>query len=199
MLSDVLIGIDMGTGSSKGVATTITGEILATSTRPRPNSMSMPRPGWAEVDADAIWWADVVSLCQELTARVADHQLAGVCVSGVGPCLVLCDENDRPVRPAILYGIDMRATAEIEELTERYGQQAILDRGRTALTTQAVGPKALWVRRNKPEVWTAPATGSTPTPTSPSASPGNTSWITTRQPVRPALRHLCPRLVSTLV
>ena len=89
MLSDVLIGIDMGTGSSKGVATTITGEILATSTRPRPNSMSMPRPGWAEVDADAIWWADVVSLSRELTARVADHQLAGVCVSGVGPCLVL--------------------------------------------------------------------------------------------------------------
>jgi xylulokinase len=153
MLSDVLIGIDMGTGSSKGVATTITGEILATSTRPRPNSMSMPRPGCAEVDADAIWWADVVSLCQELTARLADHQLAGVCVSGVGPCLVLCDENDRPVRPAILYGIDMRATAEIEELTERYGQQAILDRGGTALTTQAVGPKALWVRRNEPEVW----------------------------------------------
>jgi len=153
MLSDVLIGIDMGTGSSKGVATTITGEILATSTRPRPNSMSMPRPGWAEVDADAIWWADVISLSRELTARVADHQLAGVCVSGVGPCLVLCDENDRPVRPAILYGIDMRATAEIEELTERYGQQAILDRGGTALTTQAVGPKALWVRRNEPEVW----------------------------------------------
>jgi xylulokinase len=76
-----------------------------------------------------------------------------VCVSGVGPSLLLCDGADRPLRPAILYGIDMRATAEIEELTRRFGATDILARGGTPLTTQAVGPKALWVRRNEPEVW----------------------------------------------
>lgn len=152
-MTEVLIGIDMGTGSSKGLVTTPAGEILATATRHRPGSMSLPRPGWAEMDAEAVWWADVVSLCRELLPQVAAHRVAGVSVSGVGPCLLLCDERDRPVRPAILYGIDMRATAEIDELTERYGRQAILDRGGTTLTTQAVGPKALWVQRHEPEVW----------------------------------------------
>jgi xylulokinase len=76
----------------------------------------------------------------------------------VGPSFLLCDAADRPLRPAILYGIDMRATAEIEELTQRYGETEILRRGGTPLTTQAVGPKALWVRRNEAEVWSK-ATG----------------------------------------
>ncbi len=150
----LLIGIDMGTASSKGVLARADGTIVATATRPRPRSMLMPRPGWAEVDPEATWWADVVALSRDLMGHVADPaQVAGVCVSGVGPCLVLCDADDVPVRPAILYGIDMRATAEIDELTQRYGADAILARGGTALSTQAVGPKALWVQRHEPDGW----------------------------------------------
>ncbi len=76
-----------------------------------------------------------------------------MCVSGVGPCLLLTDEVGRPVRPAILYGIDSRATAEIDELDERFGTAEVLDRCGTPLTTQAVGPKALWVQRHEPEAW----------------------------------------------
>ena len=150
---DVLIGIDLGTGSSKGVLATPEGQILAVATRPRPRSMSMPHPGWAEVDAEAVWWADFRSICAELVSRAHGARIAGVCVSGVGPCLVLCDGSDRPVRPAILYGIDMRAVQEIEELTDRLGAEAVLERAGTPLTTQAVGPKALWVRRHEPDVW----------------------------------------------
>jgi xylulokinase len=151
-MSDVLLGIDMGTGSSKAVVTTVDGQILASATRPRPNSMSMPRPGWAEVDAELVWWQDVVSLCQELVDRARGHTIVAVCVSGVGPSFLLCDDANRPLRPAILYGIDMRATVEIRELTQRFGAAEILQRGGTSLTTQAVGPKALWVRRNEPEL-----------------------------------------------
>ncbi len=150
-MADVLIGIDMGTGSSKGVLTTADGEILATATRPRPRSMMMPRPNWAEVDAEGVWWADVVAISQELVAKVGAARLAAVCVSGAGPCLVLCDEHDRPVRPAILYGIDMRAGEEIAELTERFGAEEILRRCGKALSTQAVGPKIAWVQRHEPE------------------------------------------------
>ncbi|HEX2706010.1 MAG TPA: FGGY-family carbohydrate kinase [Candidatus Lustribacter sp.] len=152
-MSDLLIGIDMGTGSSKGVLATSDGTIIATATRPRPRSMSMPRPGWAEADAEGVWWTDVRSISRELMGQAVAGTVRGVCVSGVGPCLVLADADDVPVRPAILYGIDMRATEEIDELTERYGAQEILARGGTPLTTQAVGPKALWVQRREPEVW----------------------------------------------
>ena len=152
-MRSVLIGIDMGTGSSKGVLTTVDGEIIATATRPRPHSMSMPRPSWAEVDPEAVWWADIASISQELVARLGDDRLAAICVSGAGPCLVLCDADDRPVRPAILYGIDMRATAEIADLTAELGAETILSRCGKALSTQAVGPKMRWVARHEPEAW----------------------------------------------
>ena len=57
------------------------------------------------------------------------------------------------MRPAILYGIDTRAEKEIAELNERYGGETLLERCGSLLTTQAVGPKLLWLRRNEPEVW----------------------------------------------
>jgi xylulokinase len=149
-MTELLLGIDMGTGSSKAVLATPDGKVVATAAKP--HGMSLPRPGRAEVDAEDVWWDDVVALCRELTYR-APGRIAGVCVSGVGPCLLLCDENIKPLRPAILYGIDMRATAEIEELTQRFGRQRILERGGKRLSTQAVGPKLLWVRRREPAVW----------------------------------------------
>jgi xylulokinase len=150
-VSELLLGIDMGTGSSKGVLATPDGTIVATASRP--HTMSLPRPGWAEVDADRVWWGDLVALCRELSARAGAGRIAGVCVSGVGPCLLLCDGQNRPLRPAMLYGIDTRATAEIAELTERYGEERIVRHGGKALSTQAVGPKMAWTRRNEPEVW----------------------------------------------
>lgn len=88
-MPELFLGIDLGTGSSKGVLTTADGRVVATATRPRPRSLSMPKPGWAEVDADAVWWPDVVALCRELTGHADGREIAGLCVSGVGPCVLL--------------------------------------------------------------------------------------------------------------
>jgi xylulokinase len=151
--TELLLGIDIGTGSTKAVLVNPHGELIASATRA--HAMAMPRPGWAEMDAESIWWGDVVALCGELLPQVGMGRITGVCVSGLGPCLLLCDQEGRPLRPAILYGIDMRAVSEIAELTERYGADEIVRRGGTALSTQAVGPKMLWVQRHEPEVWSA--------------------------------------------
>jgi xylulokinase len=149
---DLLLGIDMGTGSSKGVLVDPAGVVLATETIP--HSMDLPRPGWAEVDAEAMWWTEVCSLSRALLDRApAGDRVAATCVSGVGPCLVLCDRDLRPLRKAILYGIDSRAEAEIESLTDEFGAEAIMDRAGTLLSSQAVGPKIEWVRRHEPQVF----------------------------------------------
>jgi xylulokinase len=153
-VADWLLGIDIGTSSSKGVLTTKDGRILARAERP--HALSLPKPGWAEHDAEAIWWADTLAICRELTARAADlgrGSIAGMTVSGIGPCVLPSDEAGNPLRPAILYGIDTRATAEIKELDERYGRDRILGRGGSSLSSQAVGPKLLWIQRHEPEVW----------------------------------------------
>ena len=149
----LLLGLDVGTASSKGVLTTVDGVVVATAVRERPRSMRKPRPTWAEVDADAVWWADVASLSRQLVAEAGAGVVAGVAVSGVGPCLVLCDADDRPVRPAVLYGIDMRAQVEIEDLTDELGREQILGRCGKTLSSQAVGPKLEWVAKHEPSVF----------------------------------------------
>lgn len=153
---DLLLGIDMGTGSTKGVLVDAVGTVLATETIT--HSIDLPRPGWAEVDAEKLWWREVCEVSSKLMAGMPDGGvLSAMCVSGVGPCLVLCDADLRPLRPAILYGIDTRATAEIDSLTAEFGADAILDRAGTLLSSQAVGPKLEWVHRHEPEVFAAAA------------------------------------------
>jgi xylulokinase len=148
--SELLLGIDVGSSSTKGVLVDPAGAIVARSERR--HALSLPRPGWVEHDAEAVWWADVRAIARDLAPQ-AGAALHGVCVSGIGPCVVPCDAQDRPLRPAILYGIDTRASAETAELTERYGEAELLARGGSLLSSQAVGPKLLWLRRHEPAVW----------------------------------------------
>jgi xylulokinase len=150
---ELLLGIDIGTASTKAVLTTPAGAIVASASRAR--RTSLPRPGWAEHDAEQIWWGDVLGVCRELLGA-ASHRagaLRGVCVSGIGPVLLAADAAGRPLRPAILYGIDTRAGEEIAALTEHFGAGAILRRGGSPLTSQAVGPKLAWLRAHEPAVW----------------------------------------------
>lgn len=149
-MSGLLLGVDVGTASTKGVLARPDGEVVATAERP--HELSLPQPGWAEHDAEKVWWDDFVSVCRELLEG-ADDGIAAVCTSGIGACLLPADGNGNPLRPAILYGIDSRAEAEVEELNDRYGREALLSRCGSVCTTQAVGPKLLWLQRNEPEVW----------------------------------------------
>lgn len=149
-MADLYLGIDIGTSSSKGVLVTGQGKVLARASRE--HETSTPHPGWVEHDARTVWWSDFLAIAREL-APAADGRLVGLAVSGIGPCLLPADGSGRPLRPAILYGVDTRAGAEIAELTDELGAEEILRRGGTPLSSQAVGPKIRWLARHEPEVW----------------------------------------------
>lgn len=149
-MTDLLLGVDIGSSSSKGVLVRPDGVIVATAQRA--HQLSFPRPGWVEHDGETIWWAEFVAIARELAAH-GGGRIAAVGVSGIGPAVLPVDAAGRSLRPAILYGIDTRAMAEAAELTERFGAEAILARGGTLLTSQAGGPKMAWIRRHEPEVW----------------------------------------------
>ncbi|MGI8870301.1 MAG: FGGY-family carbohydrate kinase [Mycobacteriales bacterium] len=149
-MAGLLLGIDIGTSSSKGVLARSDGTLVATAVRE--HRTSTPRPGWVEHDAETVWWPDFCQITSELLA-VSDEPVVGLGLSGIGPCAVVCDEVGTPLRPAILYGVDTRATAQIEALTERYGADAIRERCGSILTSQAIGPKFQWLRDNEPSVW----------------------------------------------
>ncbi len=149
-MSALVIGIDIGTSSSKGVLALADGTIVASGEQS--HELSLPNPGWAEHDAEQIWWKDFQAICAALLQQ-AEQPVVAICISGIGPCCLAADENGQPLRPAILYGIDTRATREIAELTTTYGAERILARCGSPLTSQSVGPKLRWLRRNEPAVW----------------------------------------------
>ena len=149
---EVVLGIDIGTSSTKGLLVTPDGQVIESAQQA--HQISLPRPGWAEADAEATWWGEVRGICNVLTSS-APGPIVGICVDGVGPSLVLCDADLEPLRPAILYGIDTRATDEIDLLNRRYGQDRILANAGKCLSSQALGPKLEWVRRNESDVWRA--------------------------------------------
>ncbi len=163
------LGVDIGTFESKGVLTDVSGRILAKARRQ--HQMIVPQPGRAEHRADEDWWGDLKAITRELLAvsGVAPESIAAVATSAIGPCMLPVDRAFRPLMNGVLYGVDTRAGAEIAELTETYGQPRIEARCGNALTSQMVGPKILWLRRNHPELWARTAHIGT-----------STTWLTYR-------------------
>jgi xylulokinase len=149
-----LLGIDIGTYSSKGVLIRETGEVVAS--RVVDHQIEMPRPGWVEHDADGVWWHDLVTICQSLLSAsgVQPSRIFGIGISTISPCVLPVGGDGKPLRPAILYGIDTRATEEILELEELIGKEVLFSRYGTVLSSQSTGPKILWLRNNEPAVWT---------------------------------------------
>lgn len=138
-----LIGIDIGTHSTKGILVTVKGEVIAKAVSH--HAVESPRPGWAEQDAEKIWWAETI----ELIRRLLDHpgarppDVAGICVSGLFPALLLADTSGQPLRPALLYSDD-RAGRLLQELNQTFG---------LTLTGDAIPHKLAWLRDHEPEIF----------------------------------------------
>ncbi|MBY8858343.1 FGGY-family carbohydrate kinase [Nocardia sp. CA2R105] len=147
----MFLGIDIGTSGSKGVLVAADGTIVARAERV--HGVSTPRPGWVEHDAETVWWADFVAVTRELLDAAGPESVRGLAVSGIGPCLLPADATGTPLRPAILYGVDTRATTEIAELNAELGAEQVLSRSGSPLTSQAVGPKVRWLARHEPEIY----------------------------------------------
>lgn len=152
MAERVALGVDIGTSSSKGVLVDSRGRIVASAVAA--HEVQRPRAGSVEMDGD-LWWSEFVDLTRLLLADAAanrlDVEIAAVGVSGMGPCVLLVDDDDRPVHPAILYGVDTRAGAQIDRMTDELGVDEITRVGGSRLTSQAAGPKILWLAEHEPE------------------------------------------------
>ena len=147
------LGIDIGTFESKGALVDSGGRVVATAARP--HKMIVPQPGWAEHRPREDWWDDFTFISRKLVADsgIAPGSIRAVGCSAIGPCMLPVDADGEPLMNAILYGVDARAAEEIEELTGRIGADVLLDRCGNALTSQSVGPKILWLKRHRPEIF----------------------------------------------
>ena len=149
----IYLGVDIGTFESKGVLVDETGAVLAQAAKR--HEMLVPEPGLAEHRADEDWWNDFVTITKTLLAqsRIDPKAIRAIGASGIGPCLLPVDKDGRPLMNAILYGVDGRSVREIAEMTDAIGEDRLHKRCGNGLSAQSVGPKILWLKRNRPEIF----------------------------------------------
>jgi xylulokinase len=139
-----LLGVDIGTFSSKGVLVGEDGAVAAE--HAVEHSLELPRPGWAEHDPEGVWWRDFLLICRALLEKsgVEPTAIEALGVSTISPAITVVDADGRALRPAILYGIDTRAIEEIAVLSRETGAH---------FDSQSAAPKIMWIRRKDPRAW----------------------------------------------
>jgi xylulokinase len=140
-----LVGLDVGTSSTKAIAVAPDGAILARAGAEYP--VGMPAPGHAEQDPD-LWWRAAEAALRELDVP----DVAGIGLSGQMHGLVLLDEGLRPLRPAILWN-DQRTAVECAEIERAVGLERLIELTGNRALTGFTAPKLLWVRRHEPEIY----------------------------------------------
>jgi xylulokinase len=145
------LGIDTSTTSSKALLVDENGEVVAVASLP--HTLQTPRPLWSEQNPLEWWDAVSASIRSVLEkAGVAGEAIRAVGLTGQMHGLVLLDETDEILRPAILWN-DQRTQAQCDEIHRRVGKEKFIRITGNVALTGFTAPKILWVQENEPEVY----------------------------------------------
>jgi xylulokinase len=146
-----VVGLDASTTATKAVLVDADGTVVGIGTSEY--GFDVPQPGWTEQSPE-LWWDGAVDAIRSVlsTTGVNGADVGAVGLTGQMHGLVLLDEGDRVLRPAILWN-DQRTAHACDEIREAVGPgRLIAITGNTALTG-FTAPKLVWVRDHEPEVW----------------------------------------------
>ncbi len=143
----LFLGVDLGTSSIKLVAMDEKGVIKGTAGAEY--GLSFPHPGWSEQEPSD-WVKGMESALKELSGKLDLKEVKGISFGGQMHGLVILDENDSVIRPAILWN-DGRTTKECDYLNKTIGRDKISAYTGNMALTGFTAPKILWVKDNEPE------------------------------------------------
>lgn len=141
------LGIDLGTSSVKLLLVDEKGNIIKTASRKYP--LIFPKDGWSEQNPSD-WWEGTLSALSEITENIDRSLIKGIGVAGQMHGLVILDENDEVIRPAILWN-DGRTEKETEYLNNTIGKEKLSEYTANIAFAGFTAPKILWVKNNEPE------------------------------------------------
>ncbi len=143
----MFIGIDLGTSAVKLLAMNDKGEILKTTSVEYP--VSFPKTGWSEQSPED-WFKGTLEGLKKLIDDLGISHIDGVGVGGQMHGLVILDEKDNVIRPAILWN-DGRTTKETDYLNNVIGKKKLSEYTGNIAFAGFTAPKILWVKENEPE------------------------------------------------
>jgi xylulokinase len=111
--------------------------------------MYQPQNGWAEQDPED-WWEAVQKTLSIISQKATDGRIAGIGLSGQMHSLVLLDQSNKVIRPAILW-CDQRTARECAEIEDRIGREKLIEITANPALTGFTASKLLWVQKHEPE------------------------------------------------
>lgn len=141
------IGIDLGTSAVKLLLMEGNGKIVRVTSREYP--LYFPHPGWSQQNPEDWYKQSMDGLC-ELLDGIDKSQVAGISFGGQMHGLVVLDENDQVIRPAILWN-DGRTFRENDYLNQVIGKEKLSEYTANISFTGFTAPKILWMKNNEPE------------------------------------------------
>ncbi len=141
------IGVDLGTSAVKLLLMDSEGAIKGIESVEYP--LSFPHPGWSEQNPKD-WWEATLKGMEALLQGQDGSQVAGISFGGQMHGLVLLDEDDNVIRPAILWN-DGRTGEECDYLNEVIGKEKLSAYTANISFTGFTAPKILWVKNKEPE------------------------------------------------
>lgn len=149
MKMNYFIGIDVGTSGTKSVLFDESGKIIADAYREYP--MYQPHNGWAEQDAED-WKNAAFETIRELSAAVCTDDIKGIGVSGQMHGLVMLDEENNVLDRSLIW-CDQRTSKQVDEVCEVIGREKYIELTYNAPNTSFTLFKLLWIKKNKPEIY----------------------------------------------
>lgn len=140
------VGIDLGTSAVKLLLMDEKGHILKTVSKEYP--ISFPKPGWSEQNPYD-WYDQSIAGLRELISGVED-KIEGISFGGQMHGLVVLDEDDKVIRPAILWN-DGRTGEECDYLNREIGRDVISKETGNIAFAGFTAPKLLWIKKHEPE------------------------------------------------
>jgi xylulokinase len=143
------MGVDVGTGGTRALLVDESGSVKHSFTAPH-EDMCMERPLWAEQRPDD-WWDAAQRAIRGVLDRGAASggDIKGIGLSGQMHGLVLLDEADLVIRPALIW-CDQRSQAQVDAINAKLGAKRVLEYIANPVLTGFTLPKLLWVRDNEP-------------------------------------------------
>ena len=141
------IGIDLGTSAVKLLLMDGEGEIQNVVSKEYP--IEFPQPGWSQQNPED-WRDAVLEGIPELLRGFDAAQVAGIGAGGQMHGLVVLDEHDQVIRPAILWN-DGRTAREVDYLNGTVGKEKLSAWTANIAFAGFTAPKLLWMREHEPE------------------------------------------------
>ncbi len=161
MANPVILGIDVGTESSRAAIIRTDGSIMAVDQLFY--SLVSERPGWASQDP-ALWWESTVKNIRNVIDKtgVKASDIAGVGAGGQMHGPVPIDADGEVISPDVQLWCDKRCEPQCSAVAERSDVRELARRAGNPIAPSWSGFKIAWVRDNYPDVYRRTATFVTP-------------------------------------